>query len=115
MRGYLIDPFTRRIEEVDHDGSLESIYEKIQADCFTLAEFDDKGNCAYVDDEGLFKQGQQFFLIDTYPQPLAGRGLILAHDEEGETVGTTLTVAEVFRKIRFMTPTEVKIWAKLNQ
>lgn len=110
MKGYLVDPFNRTIEEVEHDGSLDSIYTLIGADCFACAAFDRDGNTAYVDDEGLFKSDQQFFLMLNYPQPLAGKGLILGCDEVGESQSPTVSIDEVRAKIQFLNPAQVRSW-----
>lgn len=111
MKGYLIDPFKRTIEEVEHNGSLDSIYELIDARCFALAAFDGKGNSAYVDDEGLFRDGQEFFLMKNYPQPLAGKGLILGCNDEGDSVSPTVSIDEVRAQVKFLSAEQIRSWA----
>lgn len=54
----------------------------------------------YVDDEGLLKNPNRYFKYGE--RTLAGIGLILAHDDEGESVGTTLSSAEVFENVEFL-------------
>lgn len=115
MKGYLIDPFNRTIEEVEHDGSLDSIYQLIDVQCFACAAFDDQGNTAYVDDEGLFKDDQEFFYMPHYPQPLAGKGLILGCNEIGESQSPTVSLDEVRAKVIFMSPRHVRAFAKLQE
>lgn len=110
MKAFLIDPVARTIEEVEHDGSLDSIYRLIGADCFACASFDADGNGAYVDDEGLLKPNQEFFLIDGYPQPLAGKGLVLGCDELGETIEPTLSLEDLRNKTRFLNSVQVRAW-----
>tara|TARA_R110002051_G_scaffold159926_1_gene231388 strand:- start:9123 stop:9470 length:348 start_codon:yes stop_codon:yes gene_type:complete len=39
-----------------------------------------------VDDEGLHKDGNRYFKLKDYPQPLAGRAIIVNTDEEGELI-----------------------------
>jgi len=100
MRGFLIDPEAKTITEVDHNGDYKQIYEFIGVDCFTVVQMDDV-NCVYVDDEGLLNNPRYFFTIQGYHQPLAGKGLVLGVDEEGETIGTNLELEDLQKIIRF--------------
>lgn len=102
MRAILIDPFTRDITEVEYTGDIGCIYEHIQANCFDAARFDNKGDAVYVDDEGLLKEPTHFFQIAGYPQPLAGRGLVLGVDREGESVSPTVSLDWVRANTTFM-------------
>jgi len=77
MKAYLIDPAVQEIKEVWFDGDYRSITSLIDADLFTIGRFDENGDGVFVDDEGLFKDNQSFFQIEGYPQPLAGKGLVL--------------------------------------
>lgn len=86
MKAYLIDPFEKQITEVEHNGDYKQIQEFIEADLFTVVRINDFGDVLYVDDEGLLKEeGQAFFLFDGYPQPLAGKALVLGTTTEGES------------------------------
>jgi hypothetical protein len=108
MRAILIDPFTRSITEIDYSGNYEDIYTLIGRDTFTVAAINNRGDGIFVDDEGLLKPGQEFFWHDGYPQPLAGKGLVLGCDEDGETVEPTVSTAEVAKHTRFMTIDEIR-------
>ena len=55
----------------------------------------DDSETLYVDDEGLYAENQRFFTWDGYPKPLAGRGLILGTDEEGESIDTDMEPEDV--------------------
>lgn len=86
----LIDPATRSITEVEYDGDYKSIYKLIGASCFDVVRID-RDDTIFVDDEGLLNgKGMRtgFFVYGNYPQPLAGKGLVLGTDEEGESVST---------------------------
>jgi hypothetical protein len=108
MKAILIDPVNRTIREVDHNGDYRQIYEYLSdkenglnVETFTVVQIDDV-NCIYVDDEGLLKDPRYFFNYHGYPQPLAGRGLVLGTNmEDGESIGTTLSAEEVFDNVRF--------------
>lgn len=93
MRAILIDPETREVSEVEIDPtSLDDYYRLIGCDCFTAVTIDDQGTTVYVDDEGLFKGPSVFFLIKGYPQPLAGRGLVVGTDAEGNTIEPSVSI-----------------------
>ena len=89
MQAFLIDPEARTLEIIDIDG-LESIQEAIRCDTITAARFNDT-DVVYVDDEGLLKGPTSFFLIEGYPQPLAGRGVVVGTDAEGDDTPPTVT------------------------
>lgn len=79
MHGYLIDPFEKKITQVevltkDRDADIQSIYKHLQCGCFTIVRVHDNGDVIFVDDEGLLKPNK-FFRVSSYPQPLAGYGL----------------------------------------
>ena len=82
MKAYLIDPFLESISQVEYDGHYRSIYDLIQAPLFTRLRLDDH-DVIYLDDEGLYRENQRYFLLQGYNQPLAGRGLVVGIDEEG--------------------------------
>ena len=96
----LIDPFRREVKEVPHDGSLDSLYELLHCDLVTVAhcgEFD-----LFVDDEGMFKADQRFFMVDGFPQPLAGYALAVAVDEDGDTIAPDLLPEELEARVLFI-------------
>lgn len=100
MRAILIDPFTQTVTETDYNGDFHHIYSLIGCDTFTVLEVG-AGNVLYLDDEGLFKDlaSQAFFGLSGYPNPLAGKGLILGTNDEGESIATRLTIEQVKRKV----------------
>ena len=101
FKAILIDPTEKTITEVDYDelGSYRQIYELIDADLFDVLRLDD-GDAIYVDDEGLYNK-QDYFLYGEYPQPLAGRGLVLGTDEEGETIAPKISIDTVRQQVRW--------------
>lgn len=106
MRAILIDPHTRTVSELSARNGLQPIYDAIRADCFTVVNVSEKGDALYLDDFGLERVGQEFFAIGNYPNPLAGRGLILGTDSEGESQSTGLSLAAVAAKVHWLTPQE---------
>lgn len=97
MKAILIDPYAETITEVEYNGDWRTIYEHI--DC-------DTGDGIYVDDNGLITGDlteKKFFLLDTYHQPVVGKGLVLGVDDEGESTSPQGTTVEYLKKhIKFM-------------
>lgn len=103
MKAYLIDPWTRTITAVEYSGDYQEIYQHIGASCFDCARFADNGDGVFIDDEGLLKNGEQsFFAIWGYPQPLAGKGLVLGCDADGESVEPQISLEELRARVRFL-------------
>ena len=98
LRAILIDPFKQRVTEVrvKPDNNAD-IYLHINANKFDVAQFYPKqvrrggvieGNVlhdVYVDDEGLFRQDQRYWFNRATGTVLAGKGLVLALDDEGRS------------------------------
>lgn len=121
MRALLIDPFTQTVTDYDLDEGIQAIYDATSCDCITSVRLPDHAgidNCIFVDDEGLYREGQEFFTLIGYPQPIAGRGLVVGIDREGDTISTSMPLpfmqaAVKFPSLRFtgmteMTETKIK-------
>ena len=110
IKAILIDPFEMTVSEVDYGGELADIYRLIDADLFTVAGFGEDGDGVYVDDEGLSKATQRFFKLDGYPQPLAGKGLVLGSNDGGESVAPVTTLEAVRAAVRWVQPLSQHLW-----
>ena len=102
MQAILINPFDKTIEEVDYSGDWRDISSLLECDIFTTAYFADTPDSVYVDDEGLYVEDQALFTIGDYPQPLAGRGLILGCNDEGDSVDCETTLEEAKAMVKFV-------------
>ncbi len=91
MKGILINPFDETIKEVNILGNAEDVYLLTECSTFDVVALSDKDDL-YVDDEGLLKDNRYFTI---YGKPLAGKSLIMGHDDEGNTVSTTLSLQEI--------------------
>jgi hypothetical protein len=94
MKGILINPFDETIKEVEYTGDFREIYDLVDCRTFDCAMVDSE-NDMYIDDEGLLVDDQRYFRMLELGANYAGKALILSHDEEGESVGTTLTKEKV--------------------
>lgn len=100
VKGILIDPFACTVTEVEHDADdYTGIYklishESMRVGTFTCAYPDllKPGDAIFVDDDGLLKPCERFFNFAGYPQPLAGKGLVLGSDEDGDTQSAASSV-----------------------
>ena len=102
MRAYLINPFAREVLRVNYDGDFNQIYEFLGGvRCFTCVTINQEGDSVYVDDEGLFNGDNEFFSVAGYPEPLAGFGLVLGCDREGESVAPSLTLETLRDRVKF--------------
>lgn len=105
---FVIDPHTQTINEVTYRGEYKHIYELIECDCYDAARINRHGDALFVDDEGLFKEHQAFFLHADYPQPLAGKALLLGcRASDGETIAPTSTIEELREKVKWVMPIRV--------
>jgi hypothetical protein len=106
--GYLIDPFAKTVTEVGYSGDFRQIYSLIECETFDVARVNKHGDSIFIDDEGLIvEKPQAFFWFDGYPQPLAGKGLLLGSDSDGESVSPHVTLQEVKDRLLWVEPVRV--------
>lgn len=120
MNAYLIDPTNRSVTLVQYTGDYQQINVLIGAECFTgvyMAVLDEEGNPdpkkpydVFVDDEGLINGNPDgWFTLRGYPGLLRGKGLVLSHDAEGESVEPVPTLTEVTRMVGFPTEYQARL------
>lgn len=103
MKGYVIDPEQQTITEIEHNGDYRQIYELIDngGSPFCTVRISAANDIIFLDDEGLLKDPEFFFCVSGYAQPLAGKGLVLAIDDEGETVAARISLEALTDMISF--------------
>ena len=103
MKAILIDTKNKEVREVEHDDTLKNIYELVGCSTFDVQRIDNI-NSIYVDDEGLFVNSQRYFKYqgDLNSIDLAGNGLVLGVDHEGNSISPTLTLEEVKEAVTFL-------------
>jgi hypothetical protein len=102
MQTFIIDPETRSITEAETDGSIQDIYKLIGCNLIDIVMLNDAEDVLYVDDEGLYNS-PHFFKFGDYPNPLAGKSLVLGTDSEGESTEPTLiTLEELEASVTFI-------------
>ena len=93
---FLIDPFKKECFEVECDENIEIIHSLIESDYFDIATINNQGDGVVVDDLGLFKPNQCFFMIYGYEYRLGGKGLVIGCDlRTGDTKKPFITFEEL--------------------
>ena len=102
MKAYLIDPYECTITQVEYSGDFEEIYKLIDCDYFDCVGFNEFRDTLYVDDEGLYKDNKEFFMIDGYPQPLVGKALVLGTNREGDSIAPKISLTKLKKMVQFI-------------
>lgn len=120
--GYLIDPHAKTISivslpMVEDNVPISEIYKHTDCDTLDVAHIPGlhsrkAGFDLWLDDEGLYREGQAFFYITheagaAYGHRMfAGKCLVLGTDGQGNTVGTTTDMRSLARRIVWAHPEE---------
>lgn len=117
MKAILIDAVNREVREVHLAEGLQAIYDLLsypdnKVSCFDCWRLDGE-DAIYIDDEGLLKDVEHFFIVDG-KKALAGNGLVTSHDDEGETIDVAMTVEQVEARVKFAHISTIKVLAELN-
>lgn len=111
MKAILINSKTRQITETEINDWSE-ISPSIDARIFDCVRIGDT-DILYVDDEGLLSlDNDSMFIrvtVDGESVTLAGNGLILGSDDEGQSTDTALTVEQVKEMVEFKPLAEVSM------
>lgn len=105
MQAYLIDPQTWTITPVvipNRPDRLKAIRQHLACDLITGISMA-SGDCVYVDDEGLLHGAVvDFFTLRGYPQPLAGRGLVVGTTPDGDDASPRISLADLTSAVCFI-------------
>tara|TARA_R110001606_G_C14974028_1_gene603541 strand:- start:167 stop:517 length:351 start_codon:yes stop_codon:yes gene_type:complete len=104
MKGILINPLDKTIKEVVYTGDFREIYDLVDCRTFDCVMVDSE-NDMYIDDEGLYVDDQKYFRMVELGANYAGKALVLGHDDEGETISTTLTLQMVKDVVQWLPKT----------
>tara|TARA_B100000780_G_C20719638_1_gene286035 strand:+ start:72 stop:419 length:348 start_codon:yes stop_codon:yes gene_type:complete len=99
MKAILINPFNQTIKEAVYTGDFKEIYDLVECRTFDCVYLDNV-EVLYVDDEGLLQGDTKYFSING--KVLAGKGLVLGTDADGETIETGLTLQMVKDMVEWM-------------
>jgi hypothetical protein len=111
MKALLIDSKNKVVKQIEIGEHFTEISKAIDCETFSAPHIMQDNDTLYCDDEGLLKNPQHFFLLDSYPQPIAGNGLILGCDDEGESVDASISLEELSSRITFMNLDDAYNWS----
>lgn len=100
MKGILINPITKSVSDWVWDGNRESIVKALNCTYFTIVRLTANADL-FVDDEGYFVVDNGSFVIQTYPSPLKGNGIVLGRDNHGNTIDSPLVIETVRNMVSF--------------
>jgi hypothetical protein len=100
MHAILIDPYAKSISSIEYDGELSSLYSILS--CATVQAVSiGHDHVIYLDEEGLLHEPKPFFQWEGAPNPIAGRGLIVKIDSEGEDAAASLRLEAIEKLVSF--------------
>lgn len=112
MKGILINPEDRTVEMVEvEDDNVNNIQAFIEAPLFDVVRLP-HDDALYVDDEGLYTK-HDYFAIEGFPNPLAGRALVLGTDSEGYSTDPIHELMEIANMVKFISYEDAMEMAKL--
>jgi hypothetical protein len=117
MKAILIDSTARTVKEVQlvEGHTLEGMYKHLGVELVERAFELPNGDDCFVDEEGLMKDSQGFFMYKGAHQPFAGNGIIVGLNEDGETIAAKSNVDEVKSQITFYTLADMHRMFEGNQ
>lgn len=113
MKALLIDPTTLSVNEIEisQEKFLGDLYDAIGCNLVERVCIEDEQGRTYeiwVDEEGLFTIDPEavcMFAFEGYPQPLAGKGVLLgATPDFYESADTPLSALDAFKRTKFIRP-----------
>lgn len=107
MKAFVIDAEKREVREAVYNGDFHEIYKLGGFNLFTAVEIED-GDAIFVDDDGLLHDPQHFFVYRGFDQPLAGNGVVLGTDHDGESTDAKVTLDALKERVVFVTLDEAK-------
>lgn len=108
VTGYLIDPETRTITEINYTHSFNNLYALLNCRLVECVYLED--NVIYLDDEGLLTSDPKFYCIDN-ERIYAGKSMLLGNDPNNIKNGIAnmprISLAEAKDRITFLSTEEV--------
>tara|TARA_R110000822_G_scaffold4672_2_gene20173 strand:+ start:94 stop:438 length:345 start_codon:yes stop_codon:yes gene_type:complete len=107
-KAVLIDPYVGEITDVVV-GDWKDIQKLLQCDCFGSGGYTETNDAIYVNDEGLYTETMYVKIPDLYPDPYAGRVLILGMDDDGDSADSNMSAKDVKKmEHEFLNSSQVK-------
>lgn len=101
MRAIIVNPKLKTVEEIQVKGKdLQELYKLIGEEGITTFQIDSQ-NTMYLDDIGLKRPNQHFFMLGGYPERLGGNGVIYGTTSGGEDKSASIGLPDVKSMVRF--------------
>lgn len=105
MQAYFIDAAARTVNQIETAGGLAEMYRLIGCELVQAVKIGNEGDALYVDEEGLLKP--QAHLFHLMGHNIAGNGLIVGTDDEGNDVDARMNLDTIRNAIQWATPDEL--------
>jgi hypothetical protein len=102
VRAIMIDPEQHSVQEIEIEPGLENLHKALDCTYVELFRGAFGNDDLWIDEESVLHDPIYFFSAPHFPQPIAGKALILAYDDEGECRSTMQAVEEVRASLEFM-------------
>jgi len=105
----VIDPLLKIISTKTIEDTLSDLQESIGGHGIEIV-YIDGGEIMYVDEEGLYRDNQSFFVYtsdDGVKTPFAGKAIVLGTNGAGESASTKFSVLDISKKIEFLSVSEI--------
>jgi len=101
LTGYLIDPFQRKVHEIETTDDILDWHKLLDCDTLDVARVEQSVDI-WVDDNGLLREPYYpLFYYLGYQNPLCGYALALSSNAEGESISLKLPAGYFQAKIHF--------------
>lgn len=109
MKAYWIRADLKKVEAVDYE-ELSDL-QRMVGGLITPAHCFPNGDIIFVDDEGLLKRQQHFFIVTGGNQPYAGNGVLVGRESSSasrsKTAAPKTAIADLRRLLTFASLAEV--------
>jgi hypothetical protein len=109
MKAFLIDPSQRTIDTIlmPADCKLEDIHQALGFERVEGCVINSNWDTLYIEDEGLYRENQHFFVLEHKADPIPGKALCLGTAiETGDITEPWVHLDYLKRLITFVTPDE---------
>lgn len=109
MKAILIDPSQKTIEPVlvPNNLLLHDIHSFLDFESIEGVTINSRWDTLYIENEGLYNEGQTFFVLEHKADPIPGKALCLGTDmETAEVISPWIHIDYLRRLIKFVTPEE---------
>lgn len=113
MKAFLIDPFSKQVNEIslilNNESYLDSIIKHLECSWFQDLFTCDTGDHIYVDEVGLLNRKTLAFYVLDCPVPIFGKAIVVGN-ENGEISPPILTQQIIENSVRFLNKEQTELY-----